>query len=137
MIVLGAGAVGLLVGAMAKLGGATRIIISDINKGRVDFAIKEGFATEGFVCSHAPAGFCSGLIQRSRYVVPLGPRPETTEEKLAQAKATATKLCEVAGRPQGADVTYECTGMETCVQTGIYVLTPLLAFLSSYCLPTC
>lgn len=48
VLVIGAGAVGLLVGAMAKLSGASRVIITDINQGRVDFAIKEGFGTQGF-----------------------------------------------------------------------------------------
>lgn len=47
--VFGAGAVGLLVGAMAKLAGASRVVITDINAGRVDFAIREGFATHGSV----------------------------------------------------------------------------------------
>ncbi|KAL7268904.1 hypothetical protein RUND412_008458 [Rhizina undulata] len=101
VVVLGAGAVGLLVGAMAKLGGASRVVISDINKGRVDFAVKEGFATHG-------------------YVVPLGPRPEAIQEKLDIAKANAERICEVVGKPNGADITFECTGMETCTQTGIY-----------------
>ncbi|RPB15538.1 GroES-like protein [Morchella conica CCBAS932] len=107
VLIIGAGAVGLLVGAMAKLSGASRIIITDINEGRTDFAVKEGFATQGIV------------------VPPPAKRPETIEEKLAIAKENAATLTKAVGREgSGADATFECTGMETCVQTGIYATRP-------------
>lgn len=67
ILVVGAGAVGLLVGAMAKLSGASRIIITDINQGRVDFAIKEGFATEGFGII---PDFRTGLLLKHRSDMP-------------------------------------------------------------------
>lgn len=102
MLVIGAGAVGLLVAAMAKLSGASRIIITDINQGRVDFAVKESFATQGYA------------------VVLPEKRPETIEDKLAAAKDMAAKVCRAAEREGGVDVTFECTGIESCVQTGIY-----------------
>lgn len=103
VLVIGAGAVGLLVAAMAKLSGATRVIITDINQGRVDFAIKEGFATHGYT------------------VVPPAKYPETIEAKLDAAKEMAANVCKAVEREGGMDVTFECTGMESCVQTGIYV----------------
>lgn len=103
VLVIGAGAVGLLVAAMAKLSGASRVIIMDINQGRVDFAVKEGFATQGYAA------------------VPSAKRPETIEDKLAAAKEVAANICKAVEREGGVDVTFECTGMETCVQTGIYV----------------
>ncbi len=105
MFVLGAGAVGLLVAAMAKLSGASTIVISDINAGRVSFATKEGFATHG-------------------YVIPLdGPKPSTTEEKLAAAKVTALAASDIIDGKE-FDVTFECTGTEPCTQAGIYSTRP-------------
>lgn len=104
VLVLGAGAVGLMVGAMCKLSGASRVIISDINVGRVDFAIANGFATH----AHHPC-------------VPLQP-PESVDDKLALAKESANAAADIAGGE--VDVTFECTGMEICVQTGIYATRP-------------
>lgn len=49
VLVLGAGAVGLLCAATAKVSGASIAIIADIQKDRVDFAIENGFVHNGFV----------------------------------------------------------------------------------------
>lgn len=109
VLVFGAGAVGLFAAAMAKIAGATTIAIADIAKGRVDFAVENGFATHS-------------------YVVPMT-RGKTTEEKLEIATKTAQTITAIPLDPKADDsetlgqfdVVFECTGVESCVQAGIYV----------------
>lgn len=111
-LVFGAGAVGLLAAAVAKTKGAKTIIIADIDAGRVDFAVKNGFAHHGFV-------------------VPMK-RGKDTDENLAIARETADGIAKVTDESGSAigevDVVFECTGVPTCVQSGIYVSTPLPSF---------
>src|ERR1700760_1023779 len=47
VIVFGAGTIGMLVAALAKQSGATKVLIADIDAGRVAFATNHGFATDG------------------------------------------------------------------------------------------
>jgi L-iditol 2-dehydrogenase len=111
VLVLGAGAVGLLAAAVSKASGASAVVIADIQKDRVDFAVANGFADAGFL-------------------VPME-RPQTVEDKLAYAQRVAgiAKETQVGGKEVG-EVTgvYECTGVETCVQSAIYVRLPCLPF---------
>jgi L-iditol 2-dehydrogenase len=113
VLVFGAGAVGLLAAAVSKADNAAAVIIADIQKDRVDFAVANGYADAGFV-------------------VPMA-RPETIQEKLAFAQDVASKIKEtqVNGKPIGeVSAVYECTGVETCTQTAIYVrgTAPLVSF---------
>ncbi|KAK9464214.1 chaperonin 10-like protein [Lipomyces oligophaga] len=108
VLVFGAGAVGLFSAAMANVAGASTVAIADISSGRVDFAVENGFA------SH-------------KFVVPMGPRPTTVEEKLKSARDTAEAICAIPLSPsepeatlESFDVVFECTGVESCVQAGIY-----------------
>ncbi|KAF2256800.1 GroES-like protein [Trematosphaeria pertusa] len=105
VLVFGAGAVGLLVAAMAKISGAGTVIIADIDAGRVNFAVENKFAHRGFI-------------------VPLK-RGNTIEENLEIAKETAAeigKISKVSGGPVGeVDAVFECTGVPSCVQASIYV----------------
>lgn len=101
VLVLGAGAVGLLGCSVASAYGATFITVVDINKPRVDFAVKEGFANTG-------------------HVLPMGPRPKDSTESLAKAKETAEDIL-AKNNPEGYDVILECTGVESCMQTAIHV----------------
>ncbi|KAI0839431.1 GroES-like protein [Hypoxylon sp. FL0890] len=111
VLVLGAGAVGLLCAAVSKVAGAKTVVIADILEDRVKFAIENGFADAGLT-------------------VPIStPRPETVEDKLAYAQDLAEKL--KALREKGgkaaigeAAVTFECTGVESCMQTAIYATQP-------------
>ena len=100
VLVFGAGAVGLLCAAVAKLRGAWKIIIADIDAGRLDFAVKNGFAD-------------------TSYTVPLK-RGKDIDESLAIAKETAAEIGKVDEIGE-VDVTFECTGVPSCVQAGIYV----------------
>ncbi|KAK5999012.1 Sorbitol dehydrogenase [Cladobotryum mycophilum] len=107
ILVLGAGAVGLLAAAVSKASGSPAVVIADIQKDRVDFAVANGFADAGFV-------------------VPLA-RPETIEDKLkyAQEVADLAKKTEVNGQAVGeVSAVYECTGVESCMQSAIYATKP-------------
>lgn len=108
VLVFGAGTVGLLCAYIAKMGGASTIVIADINKGRVDFAAQNGFGNRG-------------------YVVPMK-RGQGIESKLEIAKETASSLTQFQtsmGRTLGeVDVVFECTGVESCVQAAIYATKP-------------
>ncbi len=105
VLVFGAGAVGLLVAAMAKISGAGTVIIADIDSGRVQFGIEHKFAHAGFT-------------------VPMK-RGSTIDEQLDIAREMAAEIGKVkmqSGSEIGeVDAVFECTGVPSCVQTGIYV----------------
>ncbi|OLN86068.1 Sorbitol dehydrogenase 3 [Colletotrichum chlorophyti] len=104
VLVFGAGAVGLLCAAVSKAD-QQRVVIADIQEDRVKFALENGFADAGVV---VPAL-----------------RPQTIEDKLAYAKDVAelVKKAKIDGEDVGeVNATYECTGVETCMQTSIYIL---------------
>ncbi|KAF2233490.1 GroES-like protein [Viridothelium virens] len=109
VVVYGAGTVGLLVAAMAKLSGATTVLISDVDSGRVEYALHNGFATKGYINTKT-----SPLTELS--------------DKLMAAKETAVDVVDIACADQpdaeGADVTFDCTGKEICIQAGLYTTRP-------------
>ncbi|KAK7946337.1 L-iditol 2-dehydrogenase [Apiospora aurea] len=105
VLVLGAGAVGLLCAAACKASGAKAVIIADIQEDRVNFAVQNGFADVAIVVLMA--------------------RPQTIEDKLAYAKELAARV--ISSKAGAGDeevgevgVTFECTGVESCMQTAIY-----------------
>lgn len=99
-LVIGAGAVGLLCAAVAKFSGYGRVVMADIAVNRLAFALKNGFADE-----------TAGLAPR---------RPSSVEEGLAFAKKDAAALM-ANNRSDRFARTFECTGVEGCVRTAIYV----------------
>ncbi|KAI6086478.1 GroES-like protein [Hypoxylon rubiginosum] len=111
VLVLGAGAVGLLCAAASKVAGAKHVVIADIQEDRVKFATDNAFADAGLT-------------------VPIPTvRPETVEDKLAYAQRVAESLKSL--KVKGGDavigeaaVTFECTGVESCMQTAIYATQP-------------
>lgn len=119
-LVLGAGAVGLLVAAVLRVERAGSVTIADIEGRRVDFARQHGFADVAVT------------VPRTR------PRTDAIEDRLAVAQDTARVLTEAgagAGTGAGAgsddssndnlfDVVFECTGVETCLQAAIYSAAP-------------
>jgi L-iditol 2-dehydrogenase len=113
VLVFGAGAVGLLVAAMAKISGAGTVVIADIDEGRVNFAVENKFA-------------------HRKYTVPMK-RGATIEEQLEIAKETAAEIGKITKESGGevgeVDAVFECTGVPSCVQASIFVSTenPLLA----------
>jgi L-iditol 2-dehydrogenase len=105
-LIFGAGAVGLLCAVAAKAEGYNRVVMADIDAGRLNFALKHNFAS-------------------SIYQVPFGRRGSEIEERLEIAKETAEKI----GKAQWVDGTtigqvnrvFECTGVESCLQASVYV----------------
>jgi len=140
-LVIGAGTVGLLVAAMARHSGCAFVTIMDVDAGRVNYAIKHGFATHGYVVPkplHSSASsssiFGSGSLgsgtatPSSGYATPIG-----TYERLQGAKGVAADVLAVAredmpaleeDEDEGVDVTFECTGKEACMQTSLYATRP-------------
>jgi L-iditol 2-dehydrogenase len=89
---------------MSKVCKATKVIITDIQEDRVNFAVQNGFAD-------------------ASVVVPMK-RPETIEAKLEFAKEVAemVKGVQLDGQPVGeVNAVFECTGVESCLQASIYV----------------
>jgi L-iditol 2-dehydrogenase len=107
VLIFGAGAVGLLCAAMCKVSGAKKVIIADIQSERVDFAVQNKFAD-------------------AQIVVPMK-RPEAIEEKLVFAKEIA-ELVKTNSDTGEVDAVFECTGVESCLQAAIYVITPALRY---------
>ncbi|KAF2085244.1 GroES-like protein [Saccharata proteae CBS 121410] len=108
VVVFGAGTIGLLTAAMAKLSGATRILIADVDAGRVAYAFRHGFATKGYI------------------VAP--PRVDAGGDMFADAQAMAAETFLVLSNGSdgycGADVAFDCTGKEVCMQAGLYATKP-------------
>ena len=105
VLILGAGAVGLLCAAVCLSIGTRHIVIADIQSERVDFAIRHGFAGAGLT-------------------IPLK-QGHTIDEKIQIAEETAAMArhrLEFDSKSEAAfDVVFECTGVEACTQAAIYV----------------
>lgn len=107
VLILGAGAVGLLAASLAKAQGATTVVVVDIEAGRLDFAKENGWAT-GVHC------------------LPKGPRVsgaealEAAKQNWAGLKA-ADCVTGVEDLVDGFDAVFECTGVESCMQMAIFV----------------
>lgn len=105
ILILGAGAIGLLSAAMCKVSGVETITIADVQSDRVLLARTHGFATHGLVVSSQ--------------------RATTMEDGLKVARETAVQACQLHGPHfEGFDVVLECTGVEACTQAAIYVSFP-------------
>ncbi|KAI9730754.1 MAG: hypothetical protein M1834_005723 [Cirrosporium novae-zelandiae] len=92
VVVFGCGPVGLLIMACAKAFGASKIIACDIQKHRLDFALKYA-ATSSFISS----------------------RDETPQQN-------AARLVKENNLGPGADVVVDATGVESCIQTSIHAV---------------
>lgn len=108
VLVYGVGTIGLLACALAKSKGASRVVAVDINETRLEFAKKQGFASETY------------CLQREQQAE----QPETLQEKenqlMQQAKIGATKILSSFDASQGFDVVYECTGAQAAIQMSIH-----------------
>jgi L-iditol 2-dehydrogenase len=140
-LVIGAGTVGLLVAAMARQSGCTTVTIVDVDGGRVAYALAKGFATYGFVVpkplhssSSSSSISTSGTSTPSDGIMTPISSYSGISERLDSAKALAAEILAVANPPSskfddddeddGVDVTFECTGKESCMQTSIYATRP-------------
>ena len=105
VLILGAGAIGLLCAAVCQSIGAKHIVIADIQPDRVDFAINRGFATSGVIIPLKKGHNIDEEIQIAR-----------------ESAALASHQLRVdTGFEAAFDVVFECTGVETCTQAAIYV----------------
>lgn len=103
--IIGAGAIGLLCALAARRSGCKHIAITDIVEDRVQFALENTYADVGRVAS--------------------GQRSNTLEDSLNMAKSDAEAVAKLK-LPGGAlfgpaDYTFECTGVESCVQAAVFV----------------
>ena len=109
VVVFGAGTVGLLVAAMARRSGASTVLIADLDHGRVEYAIQNGFATHRYVVAkHNCPSDKVDIADR------LNAAKDLAEGIVAQACMSESDF-------EGADVTFDCTGKEICMQAGLYV----------------
>ncbi|KAK3312412.1 chaperonin 10-like protein [Apodospora peruviana] len=141
-LVLGAGAVGLLTAAMARQAGCATVTITDVDQGRVDFAVSKGFATHGYVVPrplHSSSSSSSiASSTNSGISTPLDGvmTPGSTmsfQSQLDSAKMLAADMLSLtnAHKPllvededDGVDITFECTGKEICMHTALYATRP-------------
>lgn len=84
--------------AVAKAYGVSKIIAFDIDKARVDFAVKH-YANVGIVC----------------------PMNTEKQEPLAFATEFVDKVIVDEKLKHGVDVTVEATGADACVQMGVLI----------------
>jgi threonine dehydrogenase-like Zn-dependent dehydrogenase len=101
VFVFGAGPIGLLTAAAAKAAGAGHVTMADISESRLNFA-KSYIADE---------------------IVHLTNKPLPNEDTNAFAKLEATKLIKNGILP--ANIVFDCTGVEVCVQMSIFVSKPI------------
>lgn len=129
-LVVGAGTVGLLTAAMARQSGCTQVTITDIDAGRVNYAISKGFATHGYVI---PKIFSSPDVSGFSTPDTVGARTPSSVFSAASQfdgpKKVAAQIQAVANPSDefvldededGFDVTFECTGKEVCMHTSLY-----------------
>ncbi|KAL2413698.1 Sorbitol dehydrogenase [Exophiala dermatitidis] len=106
-LVLGAGAVGMLTAAALAVAGVSQITIADIDAPRLKIA----------------AGLAGGRFKLKTFLIPRKAPAPTIEETLAGAQDLASEICKSAGLESGFDRVFECTGVPSCVQTGIFAAT--------------
>ncbi|GAA6026606.1 hypothetical protein JCM8202_000091, partial [Rhodotorula sphaerocarpa] len=87
----GAGPIGLVSLLAARAAGATPIVMTDIDAGRLAFARK--------------------LVPQVKTVL---------VERGVESKGVAAQIKEAAGLPGGIQLALECTGVESSVQTAVY-----------------
>jgi L-iditol 2-dehydrogenase len=107
-LVMGAGAIGLLTAALLSIHGVTAITIADIDQSRLEIA------------ASLPYSLKTVLIPKT------GPAPTAPiEERLSSAQTLAGTLkATIEPDSFGFNTAYDCTGIESCIQTCIYALAP-------------
>lgn len=111
VLVLGAGAVGLLVCSLSRASGCTTVVAVDIEQGKLDFAKEMDWVTGTFT-------------------LPKGPRVSGLDAlEVAKVGWEGLQGCEgvtmVEGLGEGFDAVFECTGVESCMQLSVMVSQPV------------
>lgn len=115
MLIIGAGAIGFLAAALVRtlsaLGESTAsvsyIAAMDLDKGKLE-ALQD-------------AGYADAVFQ-----VPRLPEPTSSEDGLLRSRelskeALAALSEDDRGAIKGYDIVFECTGVESCIQSAIFV----------------
>lgn len=138
-LVIGAGTVGLLTAAMARQAGCAQVTITDVDAGRVNYAISKGFATHGYVVPAPGSCYNNNNSGTSTPADPGVMTPasifsvQSVQGKFDGAKALAADILALTKVPEelemdaeddGVDVTFECTGKEVCMHTSLYATRP-------------
>lgn len=137
VLVCGLGAIGLLACALSKHMGAKRVVAVDINPERVEFAKQHGFADEAFCPPTPPSPTPSpSTTTTSSSSAPSAdsccPHPHhssqpvmtptmMSEEQIKKAQMTAQTVKDTFNDLDGYDVVFECTGVESVIQMGVFV----------------
>ena len=104
VLVFGAGAVGLLTAAVVRMNDPeSKILIADVDAGRLAFAVENGFANASFKVN--------------------GIRLEKIEDQLASAQGIAAEIGETNIDDEAigqVNAVFECTGVPSCLQAAIY-----------------
>ena len=106
-LVLGAGAVGMLTAAALSVAGVAEIVIADIDAPRLKIA----------------AGLGGGRFRLRTFLLPRKPSAPSIDETLAGVQELAAEVSKSAGLEFGFDRVFECTGVPSCVQLGIFATT--------------
>lgn len=114
---------------MARQSGCTSVTITDIDAGRVNYAIAHGFATHGHVTTcNANSGTAT---PDSGYQTPTS--TFSAASQFDGARSLAAEILSVSNPPgsfvldedeDGVDITFECTGKETCMHTSLFATKP-------------
>ncbi|KAL2269373.1 hypothetical protein VTJ83DRAFT_1557 [Remersonia thermophila] len=117
VLVLGAGTVGLLCAAVARSLNQ-RVAIADIQPDRVRFALDNGFAHAGYVVPPTSGGTIDEKLQRAKNLAEDIKAGSAWREEKDHGDHPGPQ------RPFQFDVAFECTGVESSLQTAIYATNP-------------
>ena len=120
VLVMGAGAVGLLCAAVSKAQGARAVVVADVQRDRLDFALANGFADAAVEVPLRKRGAENERMTEAEW-------KGVVAEKMADARRVAEMAGQtvVGGEELGeVDLCFEGTGVESSLQTAIYVRSP-------------
>jgi L-iditol 2-dehydrogenase len=127
---------------MARQAGCTTVTITDVDEGRVNYAIQKGFATHGYVVPrplHTSSSSSSIYNSNSGTSTPaesgvmtpgsifsitsqLDGAKSLANDILAPTKVSNFMLTDED--EDGVDISFECTGKEVCMHTSLYATKP-------------
>jgi len=107
-LVLGAGAVGMLTATALAVTGVSKIVIADIDEKRLKIA----------------QSMADGRFGLHTFTIPRKAPAPTIEQTLEGASSLAKEISETVNLASGFDRVFECTGVPSCVQLGVFASAP-------------